>query len=133
VPDQRWTPTLDDYLELAAFLLGTSPDRLQGLPRIGLAESAVHAPFASFGGEAAYPDLLEQAAVLVTHLAQNHPLPDGNKRAAFLLTARFLQANGRHWMSEDVMIDAPMVEDIAASKVTLEDVVAWIQSRTTGS
>jgi hypothetical protein len=43
VPDQRWTPTLDDYLELAAFLLGTSPDRLQGLPRIGLAESAIHA------------------------------------------------------------------------------------------
>jgi hypothetical protein len=31
------------------------------------------------------------------------------------------------------MIDAPMVEDIAASKATLEDVVAWIQRRTTGS
>jgi hypothetical protein len=55
VPDQRWTPTLDGYLELAAFLLGTSPDRLQGLPRIGLAESAIHAPLASFGGESAYP------------------------------------------------------------------------------
>jgi death-on-curing protein len=133
VPDHRWTPTLDDYLELAAFLLGTSPDRLRGLPRIGLAESAVNAPFASFGGESAYPDLLEQAAVLITYLAQNHPLPDGNKRAAFLLTARFLEANGRVWKSEDVAVDAAMVEDIAASKVTRDDAVAWIESRTTVS
>jgi len=91
----------------------------------------VHAPFASFGGESAYPELLEQAAVVIAHLAQNHPLPDGNKRAAFLLTARFLEANGRHWKSEDVTIDASMVEDIAACKVTREDGVAWIQRRTT--
>jgi death-on-curing protein len=69
--------------------------------------------------------------VLITHLAQNHPLPDGNKRAAFLLTARFLDANGRAWKSEDVAVDASMVEDIAASKVTREDVVTWIRSRTT--
>jgi death-on-curing protein len=131
VPDHRWTPTLDDYLELAAFLLDTSSDRLRGLPRIGLAESAVNAPFASFGGESAYPELLDQAAVLITHLAQNHPLPDGNKRAAFLLTARFLETNGRAWKSEDVAVDASMVEDIAASKVTREDVVTWIRSRTT--
>jgi death-on-curing protein len=64
------------------------------LPRIGLAESALHAPFASFGGENAYPTLVEQAAVLLQHLGKNHPLPDANKRAAFLLTARFLHANG---------------------------------------
>jgi death-on-curing protein len=44
--------------------------------------------------------------VLITHLAQNHPLPDGNKRAAFLLTARFLEANGLHWKSEHVDVDA---------------------------
>jgi Fic/DOC family len=53
-----------------------------------LAESALHAPFASFGGTDAYPTLVEQAAVLLQHLAKNHPLPDANKRAAFLLTAR---------------------------------------------
>ena len=44
--------------------------------------------------------------MLITHLAQNHPLPDGNKRAAFLLMARFLEANGRRWMGEDVAVDA---------------------------
>jgi death on curing protein len=44
---------------------------------MALAESALHALFASFGGLEAYPTLMEQAAVLLEHLARNHPLPDG--------------------------------------------------------
>lgn len=90
VDGPRWVPTLEDSIEIAAVLLGTSPDQVRRLPRIGLAESAIHAPFASFGGQSAYTGLTVQAAVLIAHLAQNHPLPDGNKRAAFLLTARFM-------------------------------------------
>jgi hypothetical protein len=31
-----------------------------------------------------YLDLVTKARVLVVHLAKNHPLPDGNKRAAYL-------------------------------------------------
>jgi len=85
---ERWTPSLDDYIDLAAYLLGADRAAVRALPRIALAESALHAPFASFGGVDAYPTLLEQAAVLLQHLAKNHPLPDANKRAAFLLTAR---------------------------------------------
>jgi hypothetical protein len=88
VPPPRWRPTLEDYVDVAAFLLSAPPEAVRSLPRLRSAESAIHAPFASFGGEEAYPELLDQAAVLIAHLAQNHPLPDGNKRAAFLLTAR---------------------------------------------
>ncbi len=51
----------------------------------------MHTPFAGFGDEDAYPELLDRAAVLITHLVQNHPLPDGNKRAALLLTALYLE------------------------------------------
>jgi hypothetical protein len=36
-----------------------------------------------------YPTLLEKAAVL---LERNHPLPDGNKRTAFIVTGLFLEA-----------------------------------------
>jgi prophage maintenance system killer protein len=32
--------------------------------------------------ERIYVDLADKAAVLVCRLARNHPLPDGNKRAA---------------------------------------------------
>lgn len=128
---ERWTPTLADYLDFAGVLLGASEGQLRALPRITLAESALHAPFASFGGVDAYRGLVEQAAVLITHLAQNHPLPDANKRAAFLLTARFLDANGRRWATEDVELDAGMVERIAASQAEHDEIVAWIEQRTT--
>jgi death on curing protein len=66
----------------------------------------------------------------MAHLAQNHPLPDGNKRAAFLLTARFLDANGRRWKPEDVETDAGTVERIAAGSATHAEIVAWIERRT---
>jgi death on curing protein len=75
---------LGDYREIAAELLGTTPEQVARLPRIALADSALAAPQAGFGDQDAYPTLAEKAAVLVEHLARNHPLPDGNKRAAFL-------------------------------------------------
>lgn len=105
---------------------------VQRLPRLPLAESALHAPFASFGGAPAYPTLVEQAAVLVEHLSRNHPLPDGNKRTAFLLTARFLDANGLVWGSPDAGSDAKIIEGLAAGVVEHRDVVSWIERRTRG-
>lgn len=126
----RWVPTLEDYLDMAAIVLDSDVERLRRLPRLNLAESAIHAPFASFGGEPAYPALVDQAAVLIAHLAQNHPLPDGNKRAAFLLTARFLDSNGRRWQAQDVETDAGMVERIAAGRAPHDEIVAWIEHRT---
>jgi death-on-curing protein len=130
VPPPRWRPTLEDYIDIAAFLLTAPPEAVRGLPRMRSGESAIHAPFASFGGQEAYPELLDQAAVLIAHLAQNHPLPDGNKRAAFLLTARFLHANGRIWGEQDTDLDASMVELIAASDAAHDEIVAWIRART---
>ena len=91
----RWQPALDDYIDLAAYLLDADRKAVAALPRIALAESALHAPFASFGGVAAYPDLTEQAAVLLEHLVKNHPLPDANKRAGLLTMARFAARRDR--------------------------------------
>ena len=126
----RWTPTLDDFIDAASFILGVERAAVERLPRLPLAESALHAPFASFGGTDAYPTTIEQAAVLVQHLAQNHPLPDGNKRAAFLLMARFLDANGLAWDAADPDTDSPMVERIASSVSTQEETRIWVRART---
>jgi death-on-curing protein len=71
--------------------------------------------------------------VLIDHLAKNHPLPDGNKRAAFLLMARFLHANGVAWGAPDAGVDGSMVERIAAGQVTHSQVVEWIGERTAAS
>jgi death-on-curing protein len=73
---------LGDYCEIAAELLGTTPEQIARLPRIALADSALATPQAGFGDQDAYPTLIEKAAVLVEHLARNHPLPDVKVRAA---------------------------------------------------
>jgi death on curing protein len=126
----RWQPSLEDYIDIATYLLDADHAAIAGLPRLALAESALHAPFASFGGVEAYPTLVEQAAVLLEHLVKNHPLPDANKRAAFLLTARFLDANGLVWEAQDVETDAGLIERVAAGRATHEEVVGWIRDRT---
>lgn len=126
----RWQPSLEDYIDIAAFLLGADRAAIAKLPRLALAESALHAPFASFGGEETYPTLIEQAAVLLEYLAKNHPLPDANKHAAFLLTARFLDANGLVWGPADPDTDASLVERVAAGEASHQAVVDWIRERT---
>lgn len=45
----------------------------------GLLDSAVNAPFQTFGGVELYPTILEKAARLGFGLIQNHPFLDGNK------------------------------------------------------
>jgi death-on-curing protein len=121
---------LGDYCEIAADLLGTTPEQVARLPRITLADSALSAPRAGFGGQDAYPTLIEKAAVLVEHLARNHPLPDGNKRAAFLSVWLFLEANGQPFTGEDTERDAPMVEQIAAGEATPNGIIEWLEKRT---
>jgi death on curing protein len=121
---------LGDYCRFAAEVLGTTPEQIARLPRIGLADSALASPRAGFGDHDAYPTLIEKAAVLIEHLARNHPLPDGNKRCAFLAVEQFLEANGRPIYKADPDTDVPMVEAIAAGKASSDEVIAWLEQRT---
>jgi death on curing protein len=123
---------LGDYCEIAAELLGTSAEQIARLPRITLADSALATPSAGFGDQEAYPNLIEKAAVLVEHLARNHPLPDGNKRAAFLSVWLFMEANGRPFVGEDSGVDVPMVEQIAAGEAAPNQIIDWLEGRTSG-
>ena len=59
-----------------------------------MADSALHAPAASFAGEEFYPDFVDKAVILIVRLAKNHPLPDGNKRAAWAALRLFVAHNG---------------------------------------
>jgi death on curing protein len=128
-----WRPDLGDYLAAAAEILGVSEDSVARLPRLGLADSALAAPFAGFGDEEAYPTLELKAAVLLERLVRNHPLPDGNKRTAFAMTIDFLEQNGRTWGDPDVATDADLVGRVAAREAELEEVVGWIKQRTTAA
>jgi len=75
---------LTDYLAIAAEVTGLDLVTLSRVTNLDLADSALHAPRAGWAGEDFYPDFIDKAAVLVVRLAKNHPLPDGNKRAAWV-------------------------------------------------
>ena len=60
---------------------------------LGLLQSALAQPEASFAGEWLHPDLYEMAAAYAYHLCQNHPFIDGNKRTALACALVFLELN----------------------------------------
>jgi death-on-curing protein len=115
-----------DYCRIAAEILGFEPEQIAELPNIGLADSALAAPRAGFGDYEAYPDLFDKAAVLVERLARNHPLPDGNKRAAFMAMERFLAANGCQLSVANPDMDVRVMEDIASGKAPPDRIKGWI-------
>lgn len=123
-------PDLGDFCDVAADVLGTTPEQIEGLPNIGLAESALGAPRAGFGDVELYPTLLEKAAILLERLARNHPLLDGNKRTAFFVTGVFLENNGCPLQDDLPDVDVPMVERIAAGEADQSEVIAWLAERT---
>lgn len=121
---------LGDYCRIASEVLGLSPEQVAGLPNIGLADSALAVPRATFGDHEAFPTLIEKAAVLVERLTRNHPLPDGNKRCAFLALERFLAVNGQPILEPDPDADVPMMERIAAGEASQDEISTWINRRT---
>jgi death-on-curing protein len=123
-------PEFGDFCDIAAAILGTTPEQIARFPNVGLAESALAAPRAGFGDTDLYPTLPEKAAILLERLARNHPLPDGNKRTAFLVTARFLEVNGSPLHGTLPDVDVPLVERAAAGQVDHKAIIAWVSERT---
>src|SRR5262249_54349584 len=66
----------------------------RGLRNLGLLQSSVALPGASFDGVWLHGNLEEMAAAYLFHLAQNHPFVDGNKRTAAIAMIVFLRLNG---------------------------------------
>ena len=66
-----------------------------GIRDLGLLDSALAQPEASFAGEWLHRDIDDMAAAYAYHLCQNHPFIDGNKRAALGCALIFLGLNGR--------------------------------------
>ncbi|MCH7899896.1 MAG: Fic family protein [Acidobacteria bacterium] len=97
--------TLGEYFWLAEKVTGIDADVLAKASRSDLADSALHAPQAGFGEEEFYPDIYDKAAVLLCRLAWNHPLPDGNKRAAWATLVMFIDLNSGTWAPDQPDVD----------------------------
>jgi death-on-curing protein len=64
-----------------------------GIRDMGLLQSAVAMPQASFGSEFLHADLFEMAAAYLFRIVQNHPFIDGNKRVGTATAMVFLELN----------------------------------------
>ncbi|MEI6231401.1 MAG: Fic family protein [Actinomycetes bacterium] len=98
-----------DYVAIAAAVTGLDLQTVINMTNLDLADSALHAPAAGFGDDDFYPDFVDKAAVLIVRLARNHPLPDGNKRAAWVSLRLFVDINGWAWDPQ------PSVDDVEAA------------------
>ncbi len=119
---------LADYLAIAAEITGLDTLTLIRVTKVDLAESALHAPAAGFGETEFYPDFIDKAAVLIVHLAKNHPLPDGNKRAAWVALRLFIEINDWTWNTMPTVDDAEQaVLAIAAGTWNQDDASTWLR------
>jgi death-on-curing protein len=123
---------LADYLLIAEEVLGVPAETIADWPGVGLAESALSAPAMGFGGVEFYPDVIDKAAVLCVRLARNHPLPDGNKRVAYLALVEFLARNGVEWEPPSVDETVAVIEGVAAGSITERELADWVGVRATG-
>lgn len=122
--------SLAEFWYLAEYVTGIDAATLFRASRVDLADSALHAPQAGFDDTDFYPDLLDKAAVL-TRIAWNHPLPDGNKRAAWACLVLFLDLNGCVWAQGqpdvDEAVDAMLA--VAARDVDEAWLARWLSDR----
>lgn len=123
--------SLAEYLWLAGEVTGTDAAVLAKAGRVDLADSALSAPAAGFGDVDFYPDLFDKAAVLLCRLAWNHPLPDGNKRAAWAALVLFIDLNGGSWTPDPPDVDDAehLVVAVAAGEVDEGQVAEWLRGR----
>jgi death-on-curing protein len=127
---------LADFLLIAEAVLEVPAKRIAEESNLHLADSALHAPLAGFGGEDFYPDFAVKAAVLCTHLIKNHPLKDGNAPVALISTIEFCQRNGHPWVpppgDDDGEVTAARLFELAGTPLTedtVRDLAAWIAQR----
>ncbi len=123
--------SLAEYLWLAEQVTGVEAVVLTKAARVELADSALYAPQASFAGHEFYVELAQKAAVLVCRLTWGHPLPDGNKRAAWAALVMFLDLNEARWEPDPPGVDdaeATMLA-IAAHEVDEASTEQWLRER----
>lgn len=118
--------TLGEVLDLHRAVLETSGGGT-GIRDLGLLESALAQPRASFAGEDLHPTLVQKAGALGYSLSLNHPFVDGNKRVAHAAMEVFLQLNGYQIVAQIDKQERAML-DLAAGRWSREDLTAWLQT-----
>lgn len=123
--------SLAEYVWLAEQVTGVEAAVLVKASRLDLADSALHAPAAGFEDQDFYPDIVDKAAVLTCRLAWNHPLPDGNKRAAWAALVLFIDLNDGVWDPDPPDVDEAEAAILAVAAHDVDEAwfADWLRAR----
>ncbi len=98
---------------------------IDGIRDEGLLESALEAPFQSYGDQELFPTVQSKAARLCYGLIKNHAMLDGNKRIGTHAMLVFLALNG----IELCYTQKELYEEIlsvAAGETGMEELLRWV-------
>ena len=93
---------------------------------MGVLESAIAQPKATFGDADLYPTLIEKAAALCFALVQGHPFVDGNKRVGHAAMETFLVLNGTE-IAAPVDEEERLMLDLAAGRISRSHLTEWLR------
>jgi death-on-curing protein len=106
-------------------LFGGSP----GVRDLGLIDSAVFQPQATFGGQDLHPTLADKAAALAFSLIANHGFVDGNKRVGYAAMDTFLRVNS-HKIAAPVDEAEAVTLTVAAGQMSRDQFTEWVRQHT---
>lgn len=97
-----------------------------GIRDLGLLESALAQPKATFDATDLHPTVIEKAAALGFALVANHAFVDGNKRIGHAAMEVFLMLNG---FEIDASVDEQegLMLDTAAGQRSRDELVDWLR------
>lgn len=101
-----------------------------GLRDEGMLDSALNAPFQTFGGEDVYPSTQQKAARLCFGLVKNHPFVDGNKRIGTHAMLVFLALNGIELKYTQTEL-SDVILRLAAGEIPSSGLLEWILAHQT--
>jgi death-on-curing protein len=103
---------------------------LAGIRDLGLIESAVGRPQATFDGGDLYKTIFEKGAALLQSLLKNHPFVDGNKRTALTSAGMFLKLNGYQLINNhDNEVSFALKVD--NEYLSVEQIAEWLKKHAT--
>ena len=98
---------------------------MDGIRDEKLLDSAIKAPFQTFGGKDLYPEILDKASQLCYSLIENHPFADGNKRIGVYLTLLFLKINNIELSyTQKDLIEFGL--NVASGNMARDDIKQWL-------
>ena len=120
--------SLGEVVRLHEWLIESSGGA-SGIRDLGLLDSALAQPRATFDGRDLHPTVLDKAAALCASLVQNHPFVDGNKRVGHAAMATFLLLNGLEIVATTDEQER-LILDLAAGRSGRGQLAAWLHTHT---